>query len=389
MASPVSYGTFDFDNNPGWRNYCRTFEDQASPEVLLREKARWYKQFVNPAFEVPGNPSVGAAIPASFGPSTIAAPTTGSTGTAAQQTATRPPPVSATPATGGNGEIPSTGPTGVGSTAGTTPATSSRAGASAPAEASASFFSKLQSMDKSRLLDSFVNMSHVSLVLLGSGYLLFMFLRPALAGVLYYQFLLIAAASHLAKVGKRYGAPRVLPWQGFQPTLQKLKSYMMPIAATTDLQYAVISISLISSRPLLPAIVPMFVLAVFHTSYMLAGQYGSHPMYRTYGAPLHSKLVARQRDAQLGNAGAEIMTGFLLIAMILTPARNLLQTFLYWQILRTRYWTPDCREYHRQAWSVVGLQARPLLDKVPALNTPIGFVQRWFESAGQPQVRQQ
>lgn len=109
----------------------------------------------------------------------------------------------------------------------------------------------------------------------------------------------------LSQVGLRYGAIKLLPWQGFQPSLQKLKSYMMPIAAvpppphthihththmhtythpfytpdcttaqsvlpllccverfqchtsetgkgelvqTTDLQYAVISISLMSSR---------------------------------------------------------------------------------------------------------------------------------------------
>lgn len=46
-----------------------------------------------------------------------------------------------------------------------------------------------------------------------------------------------------------------------------------------------------------------------------------------------------QRTAQLSNAGAEILTGFLLAGMLVTPSRSLLQTFLYWQILRTR-WVP-------------------------------------------------
>ena len=54
-----------------------------------------------------------------------------------------------------------------------------------------------------------------------------------------------------------------------------------------------------------------------------------------------------------------------------------------------RYWTPDCREYHRQAWAMVGAQTQPMLNAVPLLQTPVGFVQRWFESAMQPQAHQQ
>lgn len=47
-------------------------------------------------------------------------------------------------------------------------------------------------------------------------------------------------------------------------------------------------------RPLLPAIIPMFVVAVYHTSYLLAARVGSHLLYQQYGAPLHSQLVAKQ-----------------------------------------------------------------------------------------------
>ena len=51
---------------------------------------------------------------------------------------------------------------------------------------------------------------------------------------------------------------------------------------------------LCNCRPLLPAIIPMFVVAVYHTSYLLAARVGSHPLYQQYGAPLHSQLVANQ-----------------------------------------------------------------------------------------------
>ena len=47
------------------------------------------------------------------------------------------------------------------------------------------------------------------------------------------------------------------------------------------------------------------------------------------------------------NAGAEIGTGFLLIVMILFPARRaILLTFLYWNWLRMRYFSPDAATYH-------------------------------------------
>ena len=47
------------------------------------------------------------------------------------------------------------------------------------------------------------------------------------------------------------------------------------------------------------------------------------------------------------NAGAEIGTGFLLIIMILFPARRaILLTFLYWNWLRMRYFSPDAATYH-------------------------------------------
>lgn len=60
--------------------------------------------------------------------------------------------------------------------------------------------SKLKDMDAGRLADSFVAVSHGALSALGAGYLVFMLLAPRVASVLYHQFLLVAAASHLAKV---------------------------------------------------------------------------------------------------------------------------------------------------------------------------------------------
>lgn len=127
----------------------------------------------------------------------------------------------------------------------------------------------------------------------------------------------------------------------------------------------------------------MAVLAVFHSSYQLNTHFGANSLWRQYGLPLHNQLFANLEFAQQSNAGAEIMTGFLMLMLLLTPSRNVLQTFLYWQILRVRYWSPDCSACHRQAWGSIGQKVQPALDAAPFLQTPIGYVRQWFLNAGQ------
>lgn len=56
-----------------------------------------------------------------------------------------------------------------------------------------------------------------------------------------------------------------------------------------------------------------------------------------------------QREALFYNACAEIGTGFLLVVMLASSARRaILLTFLYWNWLRMRYFSPDSATYHSQ-----------------------------------------
>ena len=55
------------------------------------------------------------------------------------------------------------------------------------------------------------------------------------------------------------------------------------------------------------------------------------------------------------NAAAEIGTGFLLIIMLATQRRAILLTFLHWNWLRMRYFSPDAASYH----SMVGIVLCP------------------------------
>lgn len=56
-------------------------------------------------------------------------------------------------------------------------------------------------------------------------------------------------------------------------------------------------------------------------------------------------LFVLQREALFYNAAAEVGVGFILIVLLLTPRRAIMNTFAYWQWLRVRYGSPDSQAY--------------------------------------------
>ena len=57
----------------------------------------------------------------------------------------------------------------------------------------------------------------------------------------------------------------------------------------------------------------------------------------------------QQGQALVLNAFAEIGVGFLLLLGLLSPARSILLTLIYWKnVLPVRYHSPDAASYHRQ-----------------------------------------
>ena len=62
--------------------------------------------------------------------------------------------------------------------------------------------------------------------------------------------------------------------------------------------------------------------------------------------------VNPQGQALVLNAFAEIGVGFLLLLGLLSPARSILLTLIYWKnVLPVRYHSPDAASYHRQVCS--------------------------------------
>lgn len=65
------------------------------------------------------------------------------------------------------------------------------------------------------------------------------------------------------------------------------------------------------------------------------------------------------------------------------PARS------YFNTLRIRYWAPQSRPYHMQAWAAMRAPADPLLSRIPALQRYLDVPIRWFQSMGEQQAHAQ
>jgi hypothetical protein len=58
------------------------------------------------------------------------------------------------------------------------------------------------------------------------------------------------------------------------------------------------------------------------------------------------------------NAGLEVALGFTLIMTLLTPARAIIVTFFYWNMLKARYHTSDVSDYHKKVSRTEDMGAR-------------------------------
>ncbi|KAK4409777.1 hypothetical protein Sango_0050700 [Sesamum angolense] len=59
--------------------------------------------------------------------------------------------------------------------------------------------------------------------------------------------------------------------------------------------------------------------------------------------------------------------------------RNIIQTFMYWQLLKLMYNAPATASYHQSAWARIGQTVNPLIQRhAPFLKTPVSAIQRWW-----------
>eukprot|EP01018_Ginkgo_biloba_P023902 Gb_12607 [translate_table: standard] len=60
------------------------------------------------------------------------------------------------------------------------------------------------------------------------------------------------------------------------------------------------------------------------------------------------------------SSNSEIGLGFFVIILLFSRQRNIVQAFMYWQLLKHMYRAPMTFSYHRSAWEKIGMHAKSI-----------------------------
>ncbi|KAH6832173.1 dihydroflavonol 4-reductase/flavanone protein [Perilla frutescens var. hirtella] len=181
------------------------------------------------------------------------------------------------------------------------------------------------------------------------------------------------ACSSIYSLYSLYGKPRA--WN-----LPALQMWFQTVVVTKDFIYSIYCLSFITSHLCLKfALVPILCRALEHVAKFLRRNFSSSTLYRKYLEEACVWVESNTTTLGIMSSQSEIGTGFLLIISLLSPQRNIIQAFMYWQLLKLMYQAPATAGYHQSAWAKIGRTTIPLIQRyAPFLNTPISAVQKWW-----------
>ncbi|XP_057970898.1 uncharacterized protein LOC131159757 [Malania oleifera] len=170
-----------------------------------------------------------------------------------------------------------------------------------------------------------------------------------------------------------YGKPRA--WN-----LQAVQAWFQSVIVAKDFIHFIYCLTFISSQlPLKFALIPVLCRAVEHIAKFLRRNFSRSSLYRKYLEEPCVWVESNATTLSILSSHSEIGLGLLLIVSLFSWQRNIIQTFMYWQLLKLMYHAPVTAGYHQSVWAKVGRAVNPLLYRyAPFLNTPISAVQRWW-----------
>ncbi|CAL1390747.1 unnamed protein product [Linum trigynum] len=181
------------------------------------------------------------------------------------------------------------------------------------------------------------------------------------------------ACSSLYSLYMQYGRPRA--WN-----LQALQVYLQSIIATKDFIYFIYCLTFVTSNLCLTfALIPILCRALLNVAKFLRRNFNSSSLYRRYLEDPCVWVESNTTTLSILSSHAEIGVGFLLVLSLFSWQRNIIQTFMYWQLLKLMYHAPVTAGYHQSGWAKIGRSVNPLVSRYcPFLQGPISAVQKWW-----------
>ncbi|KAL6994062.1 hypothetical protein U1Q18_012167 [Sarracenia purpurea var. burkii] len=181
------------------------------------------------------------------------------------------------------------------------------------------------------------------------------------------------ACSSLFSLYSLYGKPRA--WN-----LQAVQTWFQSVIATKDFIYFIYCLTFVTSNLYLRfALIPILSRALEHVAKFLRRNFSRSSLYRKYLEEPCVWVESNTTTLSILSSQTEIGLGFLLILSLFSWQRNIIQTFMYWQLLKLMYHAPVSAGYHQSVWAKIGRTVNPLVHRyAPFLGTPISAVQRWW-----------
>ncbi|TYI67849.1 hypothetical protein E1A91_D08G047700v1 [Gossypium mustelinum] len=179
------------------------------------------------------------------------------------------------------------------------------------------------------------------------------------------------ACSALYSLYALYGIPRA--WN-----LQAIQVYFQSIITTKDFIYFIYSLTFVTSHLCLKfALIPILCRALEHVAKFLRRNFNRSTLYRKFLENPCLWVESNTITLSILSSHAEIGVGFLLIISLWQ--RNIIQTFMYWQLLKLMYRAPVTTGYHQSVWAKIGRMVNPFVQQyAPFLNGPVSAIQRWW-----------
>ncbi|TVU34507.1 hypothetical protein EJB05_16342 [Eragrostis curvula] len=170
-----------------------------------------------------------------------------------------------------------------------------------------------------------------------------------------------------------YGKPRAWNMPAIQPWLQS-------IIVAKDFVHLMFSLMMFtSSVHFKVALLPVLCWALDHVARFLRRNFTRSSLYRKYLEDPCLWVETNNTTLSLLCSNAEITLGFLMIISLFSSRRNIIQTFMYFHLLKLMYHAPVTSGYHQSVWARIGRAVNPYIYRyAPFLNTPISAVQRWW-----------
>ena len=175
--------------------------------------------------------------------------------------------------------------------------------------------------------------------------------------------------SSIVAIGANYGVPKV----------SEYKLWLSNVAQGADFPFLLISMIFANSLGIADY---LGLLIISRRSFWFIATHMSKAKSSSFiwktVEPTWNVAKSLEDKVLLISATCEIMIGIWLIIILLTPQRQFLSLFVFWNYLKLRFNAPRSSQYHQRAWSVIDDLTTPYTPSF--MSTAVTRAKAWFRT---------